>query len=128
MKTKKISLNEFRNFVKQIIKEEVDMNTKFKEIYSEFERNQELKKYLNMSTFEIPGNLFETDFLDIIAKKTGFNKVDIRNQIINDPTIGGKNASTNSQYERLGSPTVYTNGWYLNAYEVLRKILEKLYK
>jgi hypothetical protein len=113
-----------------------NQSEKFDEIYKAFQQDPVLKNWiypegererLNISTFMIPGKVFEENFLDIISQKTGLQKDDVRKKLLDNPLVGTKRPTKNSEYDFVDrSPTIYTNGNYLNAYEVLKNALKEL--
>lgn len=113
-----------------------NQSEKFDEIYKAFQQDPVLKKWiypegerkrLNINTFMIPGEVFEKNFLDIISQKTGLQKDDVRKKLLDNPRVGKKRSTNNSEYDLVDkSPTIYTNGSFLNAYEVLKNALEEL--
>jgi hypothetical protein len=113
-----------------------DQSEKFDEIYKAFQQDPVLKKWiypegerkkLNIDTFMIPGKVFEENFLDIISQKTGLEKNEIRKKLIDNPKVGQKRPTEDSEDNLVDkSPTIYTNGNFLNAYEVLKAALKEL--
>ena len=152
MAKNKITLNELRSIVRQVINESMNngkgeytietlsllenQTEKFDEIYKAFQQDPVLKKWiypegerkrLNINTFMIPGKVFEENFLDIISQKTGLQKDDVRKKLLDNPRVGTKRPTEDSEYYFVDkSPTIYTNGNFLNAYEVLKNALKEL--
>ena len=148
----KATLHELRSIVRQVINESMNngkgeytietlsllenQTEKFDEIYKAFQQDPVLKKWiypegerkrLNINTFMIPGKVFEENFLDIISQKTGLQKDDVRKKLLDNPRVGTKRPTEDSEYYFVDkSPTIYTNGNFLNAYEVLKNALKEL--
>ena len=130
---------EYKKYMEEHFPEEPlneNQSEKFDEIYKAFQQDPVLKnwiypegerKRLNINTFMIPGKVFEENFLDIISQKTGLQKDDVRKKLLDNPHVGTKRPTENSEYDFVDrSPTIYTNGNYLNAYEVLKNALKEL--
>jgi hypothetical protein len=113
-----------------------NQSEKFDEIYKAFQQDPVLKKWiypegerkrLNINTFMIPGKVFEENFLDMISQKTGLQKDVVRKKLLDNPRVGTKRPTEDSEYDFVDrSPTIYTNGNFLNASEVLKNALEEL--
>jgi hypothetical protein len=90
-----------------------DQSDKLKEIYNALSSDSNIGKHMKgMSTFELPKEFFE-DYLNIISTKTNIDMDKVR-EVFLTPTVGDiKNDK-------------YTNGWFMNGFEVLQTGLKKL--